>query len=99
MAGRSLTPESILEHRNDVTKVTGLRSRLNSHASGRRSGDQFCLYIGDLLVLPTLDASTIRAVGNREVKFDDLVRDYVHDHLSYRYVEADSGATARAIEA
>ena len=45
MAGRSLTAESILEHRDDSTRVTGLRSRLASHASGRRSGDQFCVYV------------------------------------------------------
>lgn len=43
MAGRSLTPDSILTHQRDPTKITGLRSRLASHASGRRSGDQFCV--------------------------------------------------------
>ena len=26
--------------------------RLSSHASGRRSGDQFCVYVSDRLVLP-----------------------------------------------
>ena len=30
----------------------GLWGRLNSHASGRRSGDQFCIYVCDRLVLP-----------------------------------------------
>ena len=28
--------------------------RLNSHRSGRRSGDQFCIYIQDYYVLPLL---------------------------------------------
>ena len=32
-----------------------LQSRLNQHASGRRSGDQFCVYLGDRLVMPKLD--------------------------------------------
>jgi hypothetical protein len=29
----------------------GLWTRLNAHASGRRSGDQFCVYIGDRQVV------------------------------------------------
>ena len=28
-----------------------LQSRLSQHASGRRSGDQFCAYVGDRLVM------------------------------------------------
>jgi hypothetical protein len=74
VAGRSLTAESILRRREDVTKVTGLPSRLNSHASGRRSGDQFCLYIFDLLVLPDLDRGMVARIAGREIKLDDLVR-------------------------
>src|SRR5205823_546863 len=31
---------------------TGLASRLRSHASGRRSGDQFCVYVADHLRAP-----------------------------------------------
>jgi hypothetical protein len=30
----------------------GLASRLRSHASGRRSGDQFCVYVADHYVHP-----------------------------------------------
>jgi hypothetical protein len=30
---------------------TGLASRLRSHASGRRSGDQFCVYVADHYVM------------------------------------------------
>ena len=43
MASSSLTAEAILHNLDDPTKVVGLRTRLDSHASGRRSGDQFCL--------------------------------------------------------
>jgi hypothetical protein len=41
IAGRNLTGK-------------GLASRLRSHASGRRSGDQFCVYVADHYVLPEL---------------------------------------------
>lgn len=31
-----------------------LQGRLSQHASGGRSGDQFCVYVGDRLVMPKL---------------------------------------------
>ena len=31
-----------------------LQSRLNQHASGRRSGDQFCVYVSDRLAMKNL---------------------------------------------
>jgi hypothetical protein len=48
MSGRSFTGGS------DGTGGAGPWGRLNSHAAGRRSGDQFCVYVADRLVLPTL---------------------------------------------
>jgi hypothetical protein len=98
MAGRSLTEEAILEHRNDPTRVTGLRSRLASHASGRRSGDQFCVYVADRFVLPELDPETIQGIAEGATSLDALVRDYIRDRLGYRFVEAADGAEARELE-
>jgi hypothetical protein len=92
MAGRSLTEDSILEHRTDPTRVTGLRSRLASHASGRRSGDQFCVYVADRLVLPRLEPEAIQAIAAGATSFDALVREYIHTRFGYRFVEAANGA-------
>jgi hypothetical protein len=39
MSGRGMTADTA--HRN---KPQGIYTRLKSHASGRRSGDQFCIY-------------------------------------------------------
>jgi hypothetical protein len=97
MAGRSLTADSILEHRSDPTRVTGLRSRLASHASGRRSGDQFCVYVADRFVLPELDPETIKAVAKGRVSFDDLVRAYIRGKLAYRFIETVDGGRSAAI--
>jgi len=54
MSGRGITTET--SRRNTPQ---GIYTRLQSHASGRRSGDQFCVYVADRLVLPALsqDAS------------------------------------------
>jgi hypothetical protein len=48
----------------------GLASRLRSHASGRRSGDQFCGYVADQYVLPELTperARLLRGTRRREL--------------------------------
>jgi len=98
MAGRSLTVESLLAHREDATKVTGLRVRLGSHASGRRSGDQFCIYVADRLMMPQLTSLQIAAIARRELSFDNLVRDYIRQRLSYRFAETKAGTEARDLE-
>jgi hypothetical protein len=98
MAGRSLTREVIAECRRAVM-VKGLRQRLGSHASGRRSGDQFCVYVADRLVLTTLSTSEIAQIAAGELSLDARVRRYIHERLSYRWVETPDGASAYAIEA
>lgn len=79
-------------------KTTGLRDRLNSHASGRRSGDQFCVYVQDLLLLPRLTSEDIDLIVARQLTIDRLVRDYVHENLSYRYVITEDGKSALELE-
>ena len=49
MSGRGITAET-----NRRNKLQGIYTRLRSHASGCRSGDQFCVYVADRLVLPNL---------------------------------------------
>jgi hypothetical protein len=97
MSGRGLTAESLAE-RQAARKATGLGTRLSSHASGRRSGDQFCVYVCDRLVLPTLEPEQIQSVSKGEVSLDRVTRDYIHRELSYRYVVVIDGAAAFAIE-
>ncbi|MBD0257729.1 MAG: hypothetical protein ICV83_18605 [Cytophagales bacterium] len=99
MAGRSLTEDRIaLERQDNPKSLKGLYSRLKSHASGRRSGDQFCLYVCDRLILPGLTPEEIGKVGNGTLNLDALVRAYIHDHLSYRFAETQDSDTAMALE-
>jgi hypothetical protein len=97
MAGRSLTREAITEGRRTVM-VKGLRQRLGSHASGRRSSDQFCVYVADRLVLATLSSSEIAQIAAGELSLDARVRRYIHERLSYRWVEMPDGASAYGLE-
>jgi hypothetical protein len=98
MAGRALSEAQIVAHRRPGAKSKGLFSRLNSHACGRRSGDQFCLYVCDRLVLPVLDPDQIEAIGKGALSLDRLVRAYVHEHLSYRFAETRDSTTALLLE-
>ena len=59
-------------------------SRMISHASGRRSGDQFCIYIHDFYVIPKLIE---KGEYNPSIAFlDKLTKDFIQNNLSYRFV-------------
>jgi hypothetical protein len=77
----------------------GIYTRLRSHASGRRSGDQFCVYVADRLVLPTLTQQDIADIASGRHQMDAFVRRYIHENLSYRFVMLTDGAAAYAVEA
>jgi hypothetical protein len=98
MAGRSLTTDRIETLRAGGTTITGLFQRLRSHQSGRRSGDQFCVYVCDRLVLPTLTPAQLGQVGTGDLSLDALTRLFIHQHLTYRWLETRDGAEAYRLE-
>jgi hypothetical protein len=71
--------------------------RLNSHASGRRSGDQFCVYVADRLVLPTLH-NRISEIADGTLSLDRATRDYIRVNLGFRWTMMESGMAALALE-
>ncbi len=73
-------------------------SRLRSHASGRRSGDQFCVYVADHYVMPDLIRPQIEAIRDGELSMDILVRDCIHHRFCYRFAQASSYAEAMEVE-
>jgi hypothetical protein len=75
----------------------GLRGRLESHASGRRSGDQFCIYVCDRLVLPTIEGR-LHEVEDGSLSLDLLTRAYVREQLSYRFVITSDYGQALSLE-
>jgi hypothetical protein len=94
MSGRGITAETV--RRNTPQ---GIYTRLQSHASGRRSGDQFCVYVADRLVLPNLAQDDIATIASGRHQMDAFVRRYIHENLSYRFVVVPDGAAAYALEA
>ena len=85
MSGKNIN-EMNIEQLRTVGGKKGLITRLESHWSGQRSGDQFCVYISDLFVLQNLSSQDIVLISKREKRIDDYVRDYIRNNLSFRYV-------------
>lgn len=79
-------------------KAIGLWTRLNSHASGRRSGDQFNIYVCDRFIIPALTPAQQHDIGNGHLLLDQLTRAYIRQHLNYRFQLSPDGTTALAIE-
>jgi hypothetical protein len=97
MSGRSMTAGILTELRAQP-RSRGMWTRLNSHASGRRSGDQFCVYVCDRLVLTSLTQEQLLAIAAGTLKLDQVTQDYIRDRLSFRFVEVSSRAEADALE-
>jgi hypothetical protein len=80
------------------SQAKGLWTRLNSHASGRRAGDQFNVYICDRFIVPALTAVQQRDIGQGRLLLDELTKSFIHGHLSYRFAVYVGGAEALAVE-
>jgi hypothetical protein len=93
MSGRGIAADT--KRRNTPH---GIYTRLASHSSGRRSGDQFCIYVADRLVLPTLSSNDIEMIASGRHQMDALVRNYIHENLSYRFMVTYDGPSAYSIE-
>jgi hypothetical protein len=86
-------------HRDESNPhAAGVFGRLKSHAGGRRSGDQFAIYICDRFVIPTLTQEEMNALSGSERLLDARTREYIAEHLSYRVVITRDGPAARALE-
>jgi hypothetical protein len=77
---------------------TGLASRLRSHANGRRSGDQFCVYVADHYVLPELTREQVEAIRDSKLSMDALVREKIATAFGFRFVAVDNYRAAIQVE-
>jgi hypothetical protein len=84
MSGRAMTAEDLEVSEGGRVVAKGLWTRLNSHASGRRSGDQFCVYVGDRFVVPDLTPSQQHQLAAGTLSLDSLIRAFVRERLAYR---------------
>ena len=74
------------------------RSRIIQHAQGRRSGDQFCIYIQDFYVIPQLLKADYTP---KKGYLDQLTKEFIQSRLTYRYLVVqteDSNTVVRQLE-
>jgi len=72
----------------------GLITRLASHASGRLSGDQFCVYVANRIVIPSLSKEQLGKFESGELTLDYLTKKVIRGRLEYQFAIVDSSAEA-----
>jgi len=97
MSCRGMTEEDVERHRM-ARSDRGLATRLASHASGRRSGDQFCVYVADRPVLPLLTHDEVIEIAAGQLSFDSKVKDFISRELACRFVVVEDAETAFRVE-
>jgi hypothetical protein len=70
------------------------RSRIRQHTQGTRSGDQFCIYIQDFYVLPTLIGQVYTPVKGY---LDKLTKEFIQTRLTYRYYVVQSDDSDKVV--
>lgn len=83
--------------RSSTATGSGPFGRLNSHAGGRRSGDQFNVYISDRFVLPRVH-NRVSEIAAGTLSLDKLTRDYIRAELGFRVTALSSPADAFTLE-
>jgi hypothetical protein len=82
------------------TSQTGPWRRLRAHWTGRRSGNQFAIYVADHYVLPELSRDQIEAIAADDPSLfvDDLVARVVRERFSFRVAIAPDYTSALGVE-
>jgi hypothetical protein len=75
----------------------GLYNRLQAHSSGRLSGDQFCVYVANRLVIPNLTQEQLGQFRDDDINLDMLTKEYVQQ-LDYQFCVVDSSKEAFSLE-
>jgi hypothetical protein len=98
MSGRGAQHEDFVAQPGQRAAAMGLWTRLNSPASGRRSGDQFNVYVCDRFVVPARTADQQRQIASGLLLLDQMTRQFIRRYLGYRYTIHPDGAEALAAE-
>ncbi len=92
MSGQNLTPNP------SSTKKQGLSKRLASHASGRLSGDQFCVYVANRLIIPGITPKQVHQFVSGEINLDELTKKYIRAHFDYQFAVTTTRTKAFELE-
>ena len=91
MSGRQV------EQHGHKTKY-GLVTRLDAHWNGRLSGDQFCVYVANRLVIPDLLNDQLSMFRSGELTLDTLTRRYIRARFEFQHTVVGASANAHLLE-
>jgi hypothetical protein len=101
MAGRTMgvDPEKLPGKDSPTLKPSNpLVSRLGAHAAGRRSGDQFCVYVCDRFIVPFLGPDALQELAEGDLKLDLSTKHHIRTYYDYRYITDLGPYTALLLE-
>jgi hypothetical protein len=61
-------------------------------------GDQFCVYVANRLVIPTLTPEELAKFGTGALTLDTLTKTYINERLEYQFAFVQTSAEAYALE-
>ena len=67
-------------------KKYGLSTRLASHASGRLSGDPFCAFVSNRIIIPELKQNQLNKFKNGLVTLDQVTKKFIRTKLDDQYL-------------
>ena len=76
----------------------GLVTRLESHSRGRLSGNQFCVYIANRIVIPSLKPDQLIRFASGSITLDSLTKQHIKKHFDYQYAVLDNSRAAYELE-
>lgn len=62
------------------------------------SGDQFCVYVANRLVVPQLAPEQLPRFATGELRLDALTRTYINDRFDYQFTCVETSAEAFGLE-
>ena len=76
----------------------GLITRLNSHATGRAAGDQFCSFLSNRIVIPSLKSSELNKFREGSITLDQMTKKYIRTNVEYQYLLVENFQDALDLE-
>ena len=76
----------------------GLITRLNSHASGRATGDQFCSLLANRIVIPSLKSSQLNKFREGSITLDQMTKKYIRNNVEFQYLLVENFQDAIDLE-
>jgi hypothetical protein len=82
----------------DIKRPYGLYTRLSSHASGRLSGDQFCVYVANRIIVPIISKEDKLNFESGKLTLDILTKKYIRENLKYKFIVLKSETEVYELE-